>query len=190
MMPCVLLQSSSYSLQDIFQSPWPPFLAVCLWLFCIPGTRLLLCCFPLLCPYQLNLWHSDLSQGLPQLPCPLSGSTVPLSAVAVSFCLWDLDSAEEMKRCYLGQCSYRLPFSSYVGCGKCTDIALGTLQVAPASFLVFWLQQESVGFYYINPDPLFEDFKLRRDTKFTGTHPFHRRNESTTYLSIGTYCLG
>lgn len=146
-MPCALLQSSSYSLQDIFQSPWPPFLAVCLWLFCIPGTRLLLHCFPLLRPYQLNLWHSDLSQGLPQLPNPLSGSMGPLSAIAVSCCLWDLDSARGMKCCYLEQCSYHLPFSSYVGCGKCTDIALRTLQVAPASFFIFWLQQESVGFY-------------------------------------------
>lgn len=88
------------------------------------------CCFPLLHPY-LNLWHSDLYQGLSQLPSPLSGSTTPLSATALSIFLWDLDSAGKRKHCSLGKCSYHLPFLSFVGCDKCTDIALRTLQVVP-----------------------------------------------------------
>lgn len=38
-------------------------------LFCTPGICIASCPFPLLHPYQPLLWHSDLSQGLPQLPC-------------------------------------------------------------------------------------------------------------------------
>lgn len=64
-------------------------------------------------------------------PTPSLGARPPLNAIAISVCLWDPDSAGEMKHCCLGEWSYHLPFIAFVGCGKCTDAALGALQVAP-----------------------------------------------------------
>lgn len=69
-------------------------------LLCTPGIRVLLGT-PFPCSThtnQLLLWHPKLSQGLLGCPAPRSGSTAPLSATAISFCLGDLDNTGEVNR--------------------------------------------------------------------------------------------